>query len=189
MPVLTIFDRWLHNHSGTGERDRVALYVVAEKSRISHTTLETWIINPERVGPIPFVIADRLLCACDLSDAWRGPLVDYYYAVDMNWGVCECPGCINSFWVDPHRKGSKQRYCSKPCTNAASRIRLGKQEARAKNYGGGGVARKGGKCRNGHTRTETNWRTMGNGRVRCIDCEHEANVRAYARKKEAKVAA
>lgn len=173
MPVLTIFDRWLHNHSGTGALDWGAIPLISKVSHIPVEMLESWILSPERVGPIPFVIADQLLCACDLSDAWRGPLVDYYYAVDMNWGVCARPKCIKSFRDD-------RTFCSPKCENAHL-LEQAREMVAPDTYVVGGE-----ECRNGHTRTEANTRHSSDGSVRCRVCESAANYRNYRKRKEAK---
>jgi len=173
--VLTIFDRWLHNHSGTGELDWEAIPLISDQSRIPIETLESWVLSPERAGPIPFVVADRLLCACDQSDSWRGALVDYYYAVDMNWGVCERPKCINSFRDD-------RTYCSPKCENAHLLELEQAREVAPVTYVGGE------ECRNGHARTEANTRHTTDGGIRCRVCESAANYRNYRKRKEAKMA-
>ena len=100
-PIIKALTSYLDEMSETAlmgrERDLAHLQNVADRGRLSYLTLVTWVERPERVGPIPFLVADRILCATDNVNLWQGELAEYYEQVDMNWQMCECPGCTKLF--------------------------------------------------------------------------------------------
>ena len=121
--------------------------------------------------------ADRLLCKMRMSDLWTlPPLRDIYYAVDLTLQQCAAAGC--SVWFRPKTTGERAHiYCSKPCKNAAVKMRLGVTKRRFKRKGSN-------RCWRGHTLTPENTISFS-GKRQCRTCFNAAQRARRARKRQA----
>jgi hypothetical protein len=128
---------------------------------------------------IDFNLADRLLCAMNMTDLWRTTLSHLYETVqfDDSWKrhhhpdttgekTCGRRGCSVRFTPPANRPGKK--YCTPACCAAAywQKKHGVKTQIRGKNRQLEKLV-----CRNGHERTPGNTR-FENGVRRCLVCKH-----------------
>jgi hypothetical protein len=165
-----------------------ASYVLSEKTGaiypfepVSDSLVSSLAQGTYRNKNIHFNIADRLLCAMQLSHLWWiEPLREHYYAEKLkerssriyNAGPRECshPDCSNIY------DGSRsKKYCSPECRKA---MRDGNR------YKTGDRSR----CKNGHARTPENTIMEKNGektRRRCKVCRRDTERKKYYKKRVA----
>lgn len=144
--------------------------VIAERAGISLDTI-TRILSGERES-CEFDIADKLLCALHAPQLWYGELSHIYYAVDLMWEKCACPGCEATFTLEVDTMGriKQTRYCSTACRTAAFKIRKGVHKQRLPK------SRRDPEkfCRNGHPKTPENVVEFTNGTRTCRICKQES---------------
>lgn len=184
VPSLVVREAFTIYVQDSERPETLDIEVIAEKAEMPFESLESLIYRPEHSRSVDFDIADRVLCACDLSGLWRGRFREYYENVDLAWRKCECPGCETMFQPTHSATGvTGQKYCSKECRMSARHQRIGRTTRTVKAHRG--TMTKAKKCRNGHARTPQNTRVRRNGRIECGVCAREANRASYHRRKQA----
>lgn len=156
-----------------GKRDLAHLQFAAQRYKLKYETLVSWLQRPERASAgMPFVVADRILCATDQSEMWQGALSEYYEAVDMNWQQCQHRSCRQYF-----RLGETPVYfCSEMCEKMEQEMKDNPLVVLES-------------CRKGHPRTEENTRVRGNGKRECAVCHRErTRIGAYKSKERKQMA-
>lgn len=155
--------------------------VVADKAGIHVDTL-TKILSEERES-CEFDIADKLLCALSAPQLWYGELSHIYYAIDLAWETCACPGCEATFPLELDTLGRIKQtlYCSTACRTAAHKIRHGVHKQRLPKHRRDHERF----CRNGHPKTPENIVTFSNGTRTCRLCK-QSSATKYRRAKGAK---
>lgn len=92
-PILSLLEDHVE-HSPPNE-----LLYICERQELNFETvarvLSRYIADDPRdqIRSLDFDTADKLLCGMHRIDLWRSELSDIYYAVDLAWVKCECPGC------------------------------------------------------------------------------------------------
>lgn len=175
-------------HQRWPDRDSEGIAILAEKVGCSWDAIDG-IIRQQHEG-CEFNLADDLLCALGMPMLWREePLDAIYFAIDLSWVYCQCPGCNTRFQLQKDTMGREvyRKYCSRQCNQAAYKIRNKRIQHRQPLSRRGRVGRPVGvtelKCRKGHERTPENTRHRSNGKIECAICAREANKASYHRRK------
>lgn len=168
------------DRKGEGVFAPESVYLLAERADIRGDTLEK--ILSGRSKTIDFDLADRLLCAMNLSELWLTDLAELYQEAALSDEVrtrkaltvsgrrmCARRTCTTVF--APARNNPHQRYCSSTCQTADWKVRNGKV---VKIRGKGRVLDKL-ECRKGHPRSAANTRHTTDGRIYCTICKRKVD--------------
>lgn len=181
-PIVTLLNEYLEG-SGDG------ISGLAARLAVRHDTLEK--ISVGRTATLDFDFADRLLCAIDCHDMWRGPLANVYETAVLSEDAerrppsrtdgkrtCERRGCSVQFVPSKHKPA--QRFCSNACRSAAWKHKRGLKSIPR----GPGRSLEAFVCRNGHERTPENTGRNSRGHRYCLIC-HRDSMRRQRPKKAA----